>query len=360
MDTPSAEVTQSTEAPKKNWSLLASEAFGSDFKGEVAQETPEVTQDDAPEVEAAAELPEADDSGEEFEQEGEAEQGEGEEAPISSFSELVEHYQLDPEWMDSLEVDVKINGEGGKAKLADLKASYQMKEAAEERLRDSKERSRAEMSAMTERREALNSEYAKAAGLIEKAEKYLTADESKIDWQRLREQDPAEWSAKKEEFKQRKSDIEAMKQEAVSAYQQSASKAQEQTKAQQQQYLQEQSQMLVEKLPEWKDPEVAQAEKTAVAKYLIGQGFSQEDISSAADHRMIVMARKAMLYDKGSDKSQVIQKKVTKIPKVLKPGTTKSTEQLSQEQFNKQKARLRSTGSLDDAVALMRAKRKGI
>jgi hypothetical protein len=355
MDTPTVEAV---EQPKKSWSLLASEAFGSNYYGEVTQ--PETAPIESAEQELATTFEE--DAGEGHgEVEGSAQEAQesAEESPISSFDELTKHYEFDPAWVDTLEVDVKINGEPGKAKLSDLKANYQIREAAEARLKEAKEKARAETQIIAERRDQLNGQYAVVAGLIDKVEKSLTKDEVAINWDQLRNQDPAEWSAKREEFKQRKEEINRLKQDAVGSYQNTIAASEHENRERQQQYLQEQAQQLVEKLPEWKDPSTAKTEKTAVAEYLMNQGFTHDDISTASDHRMIILARKAMLYDKGSDKAAVTQKKVIKIPMVLKPGSPKPQEQISREQRDQAKSRLRKTGSLEDALALMRSGRKG-
>ena len=353
MDTPTVAPTETSEQPKKSWSLLASEAFGDQFHGEVAEYSAQpVAEQEQAEQEEHAQQPE------QIQQEAQPESLH-EERPIESMDELVRHYELDPDWMDTLDIPVKINGAEGKAKLSDLKASYQIKEAAEARLRDAKEKSRAEIQIIAEKREQLQSQFAVVGSLIDKAEKSFTKDETKVDWEKLRQQDPAEWSAKREEFKQRREEIERLKREAVDSYRSTIATAENENKERQQQYLQEQAQQLVEKLPEWKDPETAKAEKTAVAEYLINQGFTHEDISAASDHRMVLMARKAMLYDKGRDKSEVTLKKVSKIPKVMKPGSPKPQEQINRERQNQVKANLRETGSLESALELLRSRRKG-
>jgi len=343
MDTPAIE-TQ--EAPVKNWSLLASEAFGDQFKGDVSESPEPISEPEAPEADPVTDLA-ADPVPAEA----------SEEVPISSIDELATHYELDPEWMDSLEIPVKINGAESKAKLSDLKKNYQITEAAESRLRDAKEKARAEMQVVAEKRETLNSQFAIVAGLIEKTEKTLTKDESGINWDELRRQDPAEWTAKRAEFAQRREEIQRLKTDAVGSYQSTITQSQQEAQEQQRQYLQEQAQLLVEKLPEWKNPETAKTEKTAVAEYLYNQGFAQEDIAAASDHRMIVLARKAMLYDKGHDKAEVTKLKVTKIPKVLKPGTPKSSDQVASEKAVQAKSRLKQSGSLEDALAALRSKR---
>jgi hypothetical protein len=345
--TPTTEAAAVTEQPK-NWGLIAQEAFGGEFKGEVTPDpgqpnepapddtNTEVTADPAKTDEAAAAA---------------------EEKPISSIEELAEHYGLDPEWLESLETKTKVNGAEGAAKIGDLKKSYQIISAAEQRLEESKAFTKAERQAIAQKREQLTGEFSKVAVLIEQAEKLILADESKIDWNKLRDSDPAEWTAKRTEFTERRNQVNALKNSAIQTYQSTAQSSEQEIKAQQAQYLQEQSTLLMSKVPEWKDAEVAKKEKQEIAAFLLDQGFTKEDLAAASDHRMILMARKAMLFDKGQDKTAIAQKKVLTIPKVLKAGATKSPAQINAANLAALAAKAKRTGSIEDAQALLRAKR---
>ena len=245
MDTPTTE-TQATpetaqEAPQKNWSKIASEAFGNSYHGEVI-ESQEAAQES---LEQSLEVDDAELSTETEQQEASEAETQQEETPISSFSELIDHYQLDPEWLDSLELGVKVNGQEGKAKFADIKNSYQTMQAAEQRLSDAKERARTELQAVAEKREQINSTFAVTASLVENLEKKIVGDESKINWEKLRNDDPAEWTAKRADFAERRQEVEKIKQDAVSSYQSNQSQIAQESEQAQQQYLQEQQQMLM-------------------------------------------------------------------------------------------------------------------
>jgi hypothetical protein len=63
-------------------------------------------------------------------------------------------------------------------------------------------------------------------------------------------------------------------------------------------YLKSEQQKLQEKLPEWRDSKVQAGESRAIAEMLIQHGYSQEELGTLADHRALLLARKAMLYDK--------------------------------------------------------------
>lgn len=341
------QATPTTEQPQTNFSALAKNLFGDSFHGEV-KEPQQTPADPPPNPEVTQPDPDA-------QPPDPAQNAEVDEVPVTSLYELAEKFELDAEWLDTLELPVKINGAEGKAKLADLKKSYQIEQAAVQRLEEAKAKARAETQAITERRNQLEAQFTVAANVITEAEKLLGKDFSSIDWNKLRETDPAEFSAKKTELAERQAHINSLKQNAIAAYQQSAQKQAEEQRAIHQQFLQEQQTLLMTKLPEWKDAKVASAEKQQIAQYLVDQGFTNEDIASASDHRMILLARKAMLFDKGQDKAEVVKKKVLTIPKVMKPGAPKSPEQNKQAHKNEARARLRKSGSLEDALAYLRS-----
>lgn len=84
----------------------------------------------------------------------------------------------------------------------------------------------------------------------------------------------------------------------------------------------EEQQKLLDVLPEWKDPAKAKDEASAVDGYLQKAGFSEQERNGIADHRVIVVARKAMLYDQLMQQQAQATQRVEKLPpRVEKPGT---------------------------------------
>ena len=341
--------TPTTESPA-SWALLASTEFGHNFHGDVPEPEPAAEVQAEPAAQPA-EIAET----EQPEQEAQTPE-QVEEVPISSIEQLLEAQGYDPDWFDSLEVPVKINGQPGKAKLADMKASFQIQQAAEQRLAEAKERARAETTAIAQKREELNQQFNVTANLIQQAEQLLQGDASKVNWDKLRNDDPAEFSARQLEYSQRRAQIEQIKNGARAQYQQTQGQFQAEESERTRQRLTEESEKLFQKIPEWKDPEKAKTEKHMLAEYLVGAGMSQDEVANAVDHRLIVLARKAMLYDKGQNKAEVAKKKVMTIPKVMKPGAPKTPEQSKNIQKAQMKQRLQKSGSLEDALALLRSR----
>jgi hypothetical protein len=353
---PEAVQEKTQEAPRKTLSLLASEAFGSNFVGEVKKEEPtaeepKTEEKETPDVEGqGAKEPEEP-------KEKKLEETKEEEVPISSFDELIKHYELDPEWAQTLKVPVKVNGEAREATLSELVNSYRTSAAAEERLTEAKARASAAKQEFAQKESQLQGQLAAAAKLIEGAEKALEGDLKSVDWAKLRDDDPAEYSARKTEFSERRQRVEAMKREAAEAWQTQIAANQAKAREEFQEQLRAEQAALLEKLPEWRDEAKSKEEKGHLIEYLTSQGFSREDVIQAADHKMILLARKAMMFDRSSQNTKAALKKVAKVPKVMKPGSPKPPEQVNREETDKARQKLRQSGRIEDAFALLRAGR---
>src|SRR5262245_37005995 len=103
--TPAEEVGPAPEPSRKSRAQIAKELFGNEYKGPV-EETASKTEEAKPvDTEADEEAPieeEPAESGETAEGSETAPAEEEGETPITTFSELVDHYGLDPEWAKTL------------------------------------------------------------------------------------------------------------------------------------------------------------------------------------------------------------------------------------------------------------------
>lgn len=213
---------------------------------------------------------------------------------------------------------VKIDGKEVEVSLDELKNGYQRQsdytkktmEAAEQRKTADAERQQAQ-----QERQEYHSKLERMAAQLEGA----LEQQSQIDWNALIESDPVEYLKQQQLFQQRQALYQQNMQERQKLIQQHQT---EQAQAHQS-YLVKQQEDLLAKLPDWKDDAKAAAEKTAISKFLQEQGFEAEDISSIADHRHVLVARKAMLYDQLMAKASTAAKKVQEAPqRVVKPGVT--------------------------------------
>ena len=107
---------------------------------------------------------------------------------------------------------------------------------------------------------------------------------------------------------------------------------------------------LIEALPEWEDKQ--STIKTDIRDYASSIGFRPEEIDQLADHRSVLVIKKAMEYDKLTKKVAPKKKAVKKVPKVQKSGRGNSKEDAATEAIKKKRARLQKSGKQDDAASI--------
>lgn len=132
--------------------------------------------------------------------------------------------------------------------------------------------------------------------------------------------------------------------------QQEMSRLNEQQQQEQQQaeadHIRSQQEQLLAKVPEWKDAAKLTAEVAELKAYLGTQDFAENE-RVFPDHRLVILARKAMKYDASVEKAKAAVQKVAKLPtKVERPGTPVPTNDRKTEAMK----RLGKTGSIDDAA----------
>lgn len=124
----------------------------------------------------------------------------------------------------------------------------------------------------------------------------------------------------------------------------------EQQKAEQdaayQSHIADQQAKLLAKMPGWKDPAKVQADVAAMKAYLTTLEFAPEE-QQFPDHRMVILAHKAMQFDKLMADAKGAVKKVSALPtKVERPGAPVQGDRRT-EVFK----RMGKSSSVDDAAA---------
>lgn len=236
-----------------------------------------------PEVEAQAEDTEEAETDEQ--DESEAEDGEDPEA-----------YSID----EYGEITVAL-ADGSRTTLKDLaegnlrRADYSRKTEALAKERKALEQEREELAA---RERQLN-------------EQLANLDEPEPDWAKLAEEDPLglpleqiKWQKKQAEKAERKR------------------KAEEESQKQREQFMRASAELAVERMPEWTDLKKFEEGAAARRKAALDAGFSEQEFASVVDFRLAVLLEKAARYDAGQAKVQATNKKLSKVPKVVKPGAS--------------------------------------
>lgn len=177
----------------------------------------------------------------------------------------------------------------------------------------------------------------------------LVGDQQKLA--SLIESDPQEYLRQQAAMNQKA----AMLQQAQQAQQQFQAMQANQTEQHRQEQLARSEQALLDALPAWRDADKRSAEQREVAQFLLSKGYSPDDLNDLTDHRAVILARDAMLWNKAQQARQKQVNAPVQPPKVVKPGTSNPTN-VKQTQSQQALAKLRKSGRDDDAVAYLLSK----
>jgi 2,3-bisphosphoglycerate-independent phosphoglycerate mutase len=117
---------------------------------------------------------------------------------------------------------------------------------------------------------------------------------------------------------------------------------------QQNQVVQNEAKMLSEKVKEFSDPKKAEQIKNDIRSFGKSVGFSDQELSQVYDHRHVMILQKAMEYDKLQKANPGVTKKLKSAPKMA----SKTKKVANTDVYTKQKKRLKSSGSIEDATSV--------
>lgn len=279
--------------------------------------------------------------GGEEEEEQEVEEPEETEEEVSEESEEVEQEEAAPVEL----IDLIVNGEQVKKskdeviELAQKGADYTQKT---QQLAEERRRVQAEINAKVEEfklREAVVDHIAEAKSLESQLKLYET-----VDWNALVDSDPVQAMKLDRQYR----DLQNKYQQKVGEINFTQQQVADKQRAFATELLQREKQSMLEAIPDWKDAAKAKTERDEIKAALQKAGFSSEEIEGLSDHRSVVIARKAMLYDKMMAKKPEVQKRVADAPKPVKPGTPQQRNQKG-EAYQKTRDALRKTGRTEYA-----------
>ena len=312
-------------------------------------------QEDAPKAEGQDEKADADatsESGKDAQTDAKTE----EEIQLESLEELAEATGLPLERILNLKARTKVDGAESQVSLAEIVKSYQLEGHLTRKSQELAEKAKAFEAEREKQTSDLQNRLLEANQLIGHFEQQFMAEFNSVNWPELRQTDPAEFAAKKQEYNERWNQLQSHRQQVISNAQKVHQENQQKAQEKFQEILRTEEEKLLSKFPDWKDPEKAKVGKKEVGEYLTSYGFKPEEISQIYDHRQVDIVRKAMLYDKMSTKTDVAKKKVAVLPKVLKPSANKDPKRDALVEGMK---RLEKSGRIEDAAAVLKLRLKG-
>lgn len=290
-----------------------------------------------PTVEAAI----AQDGPSKQDQEGPAEDEAGAE-PLEEGSEERESEGAEEEGQEEL-VEVRVDGRTERVTFEELKNGYSREADYRHKTQDLAEQRRRVERDDTERRETWRRRMQEVDHVLRFALETdpLVAELKGLDLVKLAKDDPARYVEVTAGLNARKA-----------AYEDWTKTTDKAVREQAERYAMDEHRKLIDAMPELADATKAKAKARELGEYLAGEGFSEVEIGSARDHRLLVMASKAMLYDRMSKERPLAAKKVQALPKVTRPGAGRTRPSESQSVLNARE-RFNKTRSEADAIAMI-------
>ena len=288
---------------------------------------------------------EPEDEEDETEAEAEDEDSEDEEE-VDADEESVED---DEETEDAELHEVKVDGKEESVTLDELKGGYSRTATWTRKMQQLAEDRKVLEGELAQTRVARNKYGDQLANLSELIEQ---ASPSQPDWDKLRVENPDEYAIRYVEFQRH----EESKKLAIEERERIVLESQQEFQGQLAQKMVEEREKLELALPEWTDKETGTAERQKLFDYLVSDyGYSQEQLSQVVDHRALLMARKAMLYDELDTKGRKAIAGKKKKTVALKPGQPKPRMRTkkSQKQAKAARKRLEKSGRIDDAANIL-------
>jgi hypothetical protein len=236
---------------------------------------------------------------------------------------------------------VKIDGEEVEVTLDELQSGYSRQQDYTRKTQELAQQRKI----IEQQQQELAQRDAIYAQLLPKLEAQLSADlANEPDWNRLYEDDPVGYVREKQLWDERKEKLKATQAENQRLQQEALVKQQQQLA----QFVEYGQQKLLEIVPEWKNPEIAQQEKLAIRDYGINTlGYTPQEMDSIYDYRALLGLRNAWLNNKTVEATK--KKPTEKAPaRVARPGAVTKVKSVAPAKRAKQ--RLAKTGKTSDAA----------
>ena len=179
------------------------------------------------------------------------------------------------------------------------------------------------------------------AGVLEKAKG------TEPDWDKLRREDPTEYSRRFTDWQIQEGNLKKVADEQARVTAEGQADFQRKLQA----HMTDEAAKLRAAIPEFQNPKKAKALTEKLVEYGVETGkFTKEELADALDHRVLVMLNKARLYDKLQAKKPALKSK-TKRARSMKPGARKEPGARTKLRIKRAQKAAKRTGRPRDAAA---------
>ena len=155
------------------------------------------------------------------------------------------------------------------------------------------------------------------------AEEQLIGEFNNIDWDTLRRDNPAEWTALKQEYAERAQKIQQGQQLLTEEQERVAKERQDTSDENMRVHMNGELGKLIANNPTWSDQTIRKADMDVMSTFLVDTyGYETSDMDNVTDARLIEVVKDAKKYREGI--KLAANKKVKRIPKFQKPGATRA------------------------------------
>ena len=302
---------------------IASLLMGGDIDDDTGTEDDSPTHEDqTPDDDDVEDLEDAEEPSEESTEDDDddeepEEDTEDEDQPLAKMLG-VEEDQLSVSDDGDFKINLKVDGQQGQVSLGELIKGYQNESSNTHKSTALATERKQFETAVAAKAQELQNALQYNQNMAKVLEQEIMADYEKVDWEDLRQYDPAEWSARRQEFSTKYTRIQRMQQEIGTQATQAQQATQSELGQKRQDYMKGQWDRMIENNPSWSD----QAKYTKDMNTLKGfvsetYGFGDGDFDNVSDARIIEVLKDAQKYRLGS---KVAEKKVKKVPKMQKRG----------------------------------------
>jgi hypothetical protein len=292
-----------------------------------------------------------------------------EEPPSSDSSDVGQ--QEDPELADDSVVDadevdepgselsendqplytIKADGEESVVSLNELVSGYQRQQTYTQRQQELAEERKTldvQLQNVPAQQAAMQQTYQQYQEVLQQLRGQMEAANAPadLDWDTLERENPIQWLKLKELERQRGAELQA-----VTAEQSRMHQMQQQENARKlEAYLAVERGKVLDRIPEWADGEVQAGEQRRLLEFGKAIGFSDKELNQLYDSRAVVVLRDAMRYNELTNGDRITEAK-SKIGSV-KGGSQVTARHTRSRKAKEKRAKLKSTGKVDDAAAI--------
>lgn len=224
--------------------------------------------------------------------------------------------KIDRDSFMAMPVTVKVDGKTSTVPLSDLVKGYQLESHFTQKSQGLAERQREWEGQQQQAQQALVQTLQNTQALFNLAHQVLLREYQGTDWNKLRAEDPLNWSIKSTEFNQRAGEIQNFLARIQQASQEQSQQAEQQRLA----ALPKEWEKTLEQVPAWRDEKQFQADRGEMLTYGQKLGFSPAELSGIHDHRYMVALYQASQFAKLQAQAPQAVKKVRAAPQVANPG----------------------------------------